>query len=143
MRLVDVTILVAAFRDDSPGHKTCRDLVEAMVDSPLPYGVSDLVLSGFLRVVTHPRVFDPPAPVQDALAFADAYRGSAGAVPVAPGRRHWQIFTTLCHSALAKGNLVPDAYLAALAIESGCEWITADRDFGRFRDLRWTLVELR
>jgi toxin-antitoxin system PIN domain toxin len=141
MQLVDVNILVAAFRDDAPGHKTCRGLVEAMVDSSLPYGVSDLVLSGFVRVATHPRVFDPPAPVQDALAFAVAYR--TGAVPIAPGPRHWPIFTALCRSARAKGNLVPDAYFAALAIESGCEWITADRDFARFPDLRWTLVDLR
>jgi toxin-antitoxin system PIN domain toxin len=141
MQLVDVNVLVTAFRDDAPGHKTCRGLVEAMVDSSLPYGVSDLVLSGFVRVATHPRVFDPPAPVEDALAFAVAYR--TGAVPIAPGPRHWPIFTALCRSARAKGNLVPDAYFAALAIESGCEWITADRDFARFPDLRWTLLDLR
>jgi uncharacterized protein len=141
MQLVDVNVLVAAFRDDAPGHKTCRGLVEAMVASSLPYGVSDLVLSGFVRVATHPRVFDPPAPVEDALAFAVAYR--TGAVPIAPGPRHWPIFTALCRSARAKGNLVPDAYFAALAIESGCEWITADRDFARFPDLRSTLVDLR
>lgn len=143
MQLVDVNILVAAFRDDAPGHETCRGLVEAMVDGPLPYGVSDHVLSGFVRVSTHPRVFDPPAPVEEALAFADAYRGSPGAVPIAPGPRHWRIFMSLCRSARVKGNLVPDAYFAALAIESGCEWITADRDFGRFPDLRWTVVDLR
>ena len=143
MRLADVNVLVAAFRDDAPGHKACRDLVEAMVEGPLPYGVSDLVLSGFVRVCTHPRVFDPPAPVEQALAFAEAYRGSPGAVPISPGPRHWRICVDLCRSARARGNLVPDAYLAALALESGCEWITADRDFGRFPDLRWTLVDLR
>jgi uncharacterized protein len=142
MRLVDVNILVAAFRDDSPGHKVCRDLVQDMVDGPLPYGVSDLVLSGFLRVATHPRVFDPPAPLTAALAFADAYRGGDAAVVIGPGPRHWPIFSALCRSAKAKGNLVPDAHLAALAIESGCEWVTADRDFGRFPDLRWTLIDL-
>lgn len=143
MRLVDVNVLVAAFRDDAPGHKACRGLLEEMVDGPLPYGVTDLVLSGFLRVATHPRVFDPPAPLDDALAFADAYRGGDGAVVVAPGPRHWRIFSSLCREGRAKGNLVPDAYLAALAIESGCEWVTADRDFARFPDLRWTLVDLR
>jgi toxin-antitoxin system PIN domain toxin len=143
MRLVDVNILVTAFRDDAPGHKVCRDLVVEMLDGPLPYGVSDIVLSGFLRVATHPRVFYPPAPLEEALAFADVYRFSPGAVPIAPGPRHWSIFSRLCSAARAKGNLVPDAYLAALAIESSCEWITADRDFGRFPDLRWTLVDLR
>jgi uncharacterized protein len=142
MRLVDVNVLVTAFRDDAPGHKTCRDLVGDMVDGSLPYGVSELVLSGFLRVATHPRVFDPPAPPADALAFTDAYRAGDLAVVIAPGPRHWPIFSALCRTARAKGNLVPDAYLAALAIESGCEWVTADRDFARFPDLRWTWVDL-
>jgi toxin-antitoxin system PIN domain toxin len=142
MRLVDVNVLVTAFRDTAPGHQVCRDLVADLVDGPLPYGVSDLVLSGFLRMATHPRIFDPPAPVDAALAFADAYRGSAAAVVITPGPRHWPIFSALCRSARAKGNLVPDAYLAALAIESGCEWVTADRGFARFPDLRWTWIDL-
>ena len=52
-------------------------------------------------------------------------------------RRHWEIFTRLCSVAGAKGNLVPDAYFAALAIESGSEWITTDRDYSRFPHLSW------
>lgn len=56
---------------------------------------------------------------------------------MSPGERHWEIFTRLCRSARARGNLVPDAYLAALAIESGTEWITTDRDYARFPGLRW------
>jgi len=143
MLLADVNILVSAFRADAPGHAACRDIVLAMTKGPLPYAVSDLVLSGFLRVVTHPRLFDPPAPTAEALAFANAYRDQPNATPISPGPRHWQIFTFLCEAAGARGNLVPDAYLAALAVESGSEWVTADRDFGRFPDLRWKLIELR
>ncbi|MFI5265845.1 MAG: PIN domain-containing protein, partial [Chloroflexota bacterium] len=56
---------------------------------------------------------------------------------LAPGPRHWDIFTSLCTRAGATGNLVPDAYLAALAIESGSEWITTDRGFARYPGLRW------
>jgi predicted nucleic acid-binding protein len=56
---------------------------------------------------------------------------------VVPGVRHWEIFDRLCRAAGAKGSLVADAYLAALAIESGSEWITTDRDFSRFPGLRW------
>ena len=59
------------------------------------------------------------------------------AVTLAPGERHWDIFQRLCREANAKGNLIPDAYLAALAIESGAEWITTDRDYARFPGLRW------
>ena len=102
-----------------------------------PVGVSELVLSGFVRVVTHPRVFDPPDTIEAALAFADAVRSQPGAVPVAPGDRHWTIFANLCRASAARGNLVPDAYLAALAIENGAEFITTDRDFSRFPGLRW------
>jgi hypothetical protein len=108
-----------------------------MVESDEPVGLSELALSGFVRIATHPRVFSPPAPVDRALEFADALRAQRNAVIVAPGARHWDIFDRLCRTSGAKGNLVADAYLAALAIESGSEWITTDRDFSRFPGLRW------
>jgi len=107
------------------------------VSSDAAFGVADLVLSGFLRVVTHPRVFTPPTPIGDALEFAEALRAQPNAVAVAPGPRHWGIFTRLCRATGAKGNLVADVYLAALAIESGSDWITTDGDYGRFPGLRW------
>ncbi len=137
MILVDVNVLVHAFHAGSPDHAAYRDWLARTVGADEPFGVSELVLSGFVRVVTHPRVFDPPVPLTDALAFADALRGQPSAVILAPGPRHWEIFERLCAGAGAKGNLVPDAYLAALAIETGCEWITSDRDFSRFAGLRW------
>jgi len=56
---------------------------------------------------------------------------------IQPGERHWEIFTRLCSDARTKGNLVADAFLAALAIESECEWITTDRDYARFPGLQW------
>jgi toxin-antitoxin system PIN domain toxin len=93
------------------------------------------VLSGFVRVVTHPRVFVEPTPPAQALAFCDALRMRPNAVLVTPGPRHWQIFAGLCAGTGARGNLVPDAYLAALAIESGSAWATADRDYDRFSGL--------
>ncbi len=101
------------------------------------YGVSELVLSGFLRVVTHPKVFTKPSKLADALAFADQVRDQPNCIVVEPGPRHWEIFRRLCVENGVRGNLVPDAYLAALAIEAGCEWITTDRDFSRFPGLRW------
>jgi uncharacterized protein len=99
--------------------------------------MSDLVLSGFLRIATHPRALSPPTPLQDALAFAAAVRGAANCVDIRPGPRHWDIFAGLCRAVRAKGNTVPDAYHAALAIESGSEWISTDRGFARFPGLRW------
>lgn len=130
-------MLVHAFHEGAPDHVRYRAWLTAAAESDEPMGVSDLVLSGFVRVVTHPRVLSPPAPVDRALAFGNALRNQPNAVAVAPGARHWEIFERLCLAVGAKGNLVPDAYLAALAIESGSEWITTDRDFSRFDGLRW------
>lgn len=90
-----------------------------------------------MRVVTHPRVFKTPTSLELALEFAATLREQPNCIPVGPGERHWGIFERLCRETSAKGNLVADAYLAALAIESGCEWVTTDRDYSRFRGLRW------
>lgn len=140
MILPDVNILVRAFRKDAPGHLESRQWFEEMIGSEAVFGVSDLVLSGFLRIVTHPRVFDPPTPLESSLEFVEALRVQPNVVVLSPGRRHWRIFTRLCREVDARGNLVPDAFLAALAIESGSEWITTDRDFARFPGLRWTTL---
>lgn len=137
MVLLDVNVLVQAFREDAPRHAAVREWLDRTVLSESSFGLSDLVLSGFLRIVTHPRVFDPPTPIEEALAFAEAMRSQPNCVQISPGERHWTIFGRLCREAQTKGNLVPDAYLAALAIESGSEWITFDADFSRFRGLRW------
>ena len=136
MILLDVNVLVGAFREDAPRHPELRGWLEQVVHSQTSFGLSDLVLSGFLRIATHPRVFAPPTPIEEALGFAEAVRSQPNCVSISPGDRHWQIFTRLCREAQVKGNLVPDAYLAALAIESGSEWITTDRDFSRFPGLR-------
>lgn len=137
MRLVDVNVLVYAFREDAPEHIEYRDWLNALVSSHEAYAVSDHVLSGFLRIATHPRVFHPPTPLPRAIAFAEAYRDRPNAVPITPGKRHWGVFKQLCESAGARGNLVADAWLAALAVEWGCELVTTDRDFARFPGLRW------
>ena len=133
----DVNVLVYAFRDAAPDHERYRAWLLAATASEEPLGLFDVVLAGFIRIVTNPRIFMPPAPVERALQFADALRRAPNAVSIAPGARHWDLFSRLCQEAGAKGNMVPDAWLAALAIESGCELITTDRDFSRFPRLRW------
>ncbi len=138
MVLPDVNVLVAAYRDDAPEHGSCRPWLEAMLGGDEAFALSDLVLSGFLRIVTHPRVFIRPSPPDEALQFANVIRGQPQCIPVNPGPRHWEIFMRLYREAETLGNLIPDAYFAALAIESGCEWITLDRDFARFEGLRWS-----
>lgn len=133
----DVNVLVYAFRKDVPNHRAYRAFVSDMINSPQPFATSAAVLSGFLRVVTHPRVFHEPSDLPTALRFAEQLRNRPNHVPLSPGPRHWDIFTALCRASGARGNLIADAYLAALAIEHGCQWITTDRDFARFADLNW------
>lgn len=137
MILLDVNVLVYAYRADAADHQAYRRWLEDVVNGDSAFGLSDLVLSGVLRVLTHPGIFKPPNSIRDALAFVAAVRSSPSCVGVDPGRRHWDIFARLCDGTSARGNHVPDAWLAALAIESGSEWITTDRGFARYPGLKW------
>lgn len=137
MILCDVNVFVYAFREDMLDHARYRRWLEDQVNGPAAFGLSELVLSGFLRVVTHPKIFAEPSTLAHSLDFIDTLRGLSNCRMVAPGSRHWSIFTRLCDDAGAKGNLIPDAYHAALTIEHGCEWITTDRGFARFPGLNW------
>ena len=137
MVLLDVNVLVTAMREDAPRHREVKAFVEALRRAPEPFGLSDLVLSGTLRILTHPRVFAPPTPTETARAYVAALRGTPNAVVVAPGPRHWELFVGLLEQSGAMGNLVSDAWHAALAIEHGCEWISDDSDYARFPGLRW------
>ena len=137
MILLDVNVLVYAHRTDTADHARYRQWLESAINSEAAYGLSDLVLSGFMRVVTHPRVFEVPSTLSDASTFVMQLRDLPNRVSIGPGPHHWEIFSRLCETAGAKGNLIADANLAAIAIENGCEWITTDRDFSRFPGLKW------
>ena len=133
----DVNVLVYAHREETPDHAAYRSWLEQVVNSDQAFGMSDMILSGFLRIVTHPRILNPPSSSKIAWAFVSEIRNRPNCVPISSGPRHWDIFARLCSESGVKGNLIPDAYLAALAIESGCEWVTTDSDYARFHGLRW------
>jgi toxin-antitoxin system PIN domain toxin len=137
--LPDVSVLVNAFRADAADHDSCRSWLDAVVNGESRYGMSPQVLSGVVRITTHPKVFREPSGLDEALRFAEALLGQPNCVVVQPGEGHWAIFTRLCRDAAVRGNLVPDAWLAAMAIEAGCEWVTLDRDYARFPGLKWRL----
>ena len=137
MIVTDVNVLVYAYRAETVHHDSYRRWLETVANGDEPFALSGLVLSGFVRVVTHPRIFRPPSPIDDALGFAEDLLGLPNCFMLHAGPRHWGLFARLCRESGAKGNLVPDAYLAALAIEAGCELVTTDRDFARFKGLRW------
>ncbi|MEU7748835.1 type II toxin-antitoxin system VapC family toxin [Nonomuraea sp. NPDC049158] len=137
MFLADTNVLVNAFRAEVPDQKRYLAFVDDMINGDSSYAVSDFVVNGFIRLVTNRRVYVDPDPLDRAVKFAQDYRNQPHAVLVSGEDRHWQIFTRLCRQRGAKGNLVPDAYLAALAIEHGCEFVTCDADFAKFQGLRW------
>ena len=137
MLLADVNVLVYAHREDAADHERYRDWLLERLNGAEAFGVAELVLSGFLRVVTHTRIFVRPTPLRTAVAFVERIRTHPNCVVIAPGARQWSIFLDLCKRTGAKGNQVPDAYLAALAMESGSEWVTTDRGFARYPGLRW------
>lgn len=137
MILPDVNVLVHAFRSDSSDHALCRRWLNEVINGEARYAVSLQILSGIIRITTHPRVFVQPSQLHEVLTFCETVIDQPHCVLLQPGAQHWQIFTRLIREADARGNLVSDAWYAALAIESGCEWITLDRDYARFKGLRW------
>jgi predicted nucleic acid-binding protein len=94
-----------------------------------------------LRITTHPRIFLHPSALTEALHFCESLIDQPHCALIQPGPLHWPIFARLFAAADAHGNVVSDAWFAALAIEAGCEWITLDRDYARFPGLRWDLPE--
>lgn len=137
MLLADVHIFVYARRRESERHDEYRQWLEDRLNGPAPFGVSELVLSSFLRIVTNHRIYREPTPPTGALDFCRTILDAPATVALRPGPRHWDIFEDLCRSTGARGNQVPDAYLAALAIDHGATWVTLDRGFARFPGLRF------
>ena len=135
MQSPDVNVLVSAFREDTVHHERCRTwLVEALSGRDR-VGLFELVLSGVLRVLTHPRIFHPPTSGEAAIAFVDALLAQSASTAVRPGTGHWRIFRDLSETLQLTGNRIPDAYHAALAVEHGCEWVTLDRGFSAYSGL--------
>jgi toxin-antitoxin system PIN domain toxin len=138
MMLVDTNVMIYAHRPDAERHAEFREWLQELVNGPEPYAVSDSALTGMIRIVTNPRIYRvDPTPTETALAFADRIRHQPHANVVGPGTKFWDVFTELCRTTGACGDLISDVYLAAIAIENGCEVISQDRDFRRFPGLRW------
>jgi toxin-antitoxin system PIN domain toxin len=136
MILMDVNVLVYAHREDVRDHAAYRQWLESVINSGTAYGYSELVLSSFVRVVTHPKVFEQPSSLETALAFVEQIRMPEHALRLVPGGSHWEIFLRCVQGISARGNDVPDAYHAALAMEWDCDWVTTDKGFRRFKGLR-------
>ena len=137
MILPDVNVLIYAFRRDMPQHALCRAWLVGIVSSDARFGVSRAALAAVVRITTNQRAFKIPSAIEEAFGFCQDLLGQPHCQIVEPGERHWDIFQRLCLETDTRGARVSDAWFAALAIESGCEWITLDRDYARFPQLKW------
>jgi len=133
--LPDVNVLIYAFRSDSERHADYKAWLESVINGPAAYGIAPQVLGSVVRICTHPRIFALPSSREDAFEYCRVLLEQPNATVIVPGERHWSIFEKVCRQSRANGNLVQDAWLAALAIESGAEWITTDGDYARFEAL--------
>lgn len=139
MKLCDVNVLIYAHRPDAtPEHSRYVDYLNRLATGVSAFGLSEAVMSGFVRVVTNPGVFKEPTPIETALAFCGSLRSRPRACVLNRGDQNWSIFRRLCIDLPASGKLVADAWHAALAIEYDCEWVSTDSDFARFKSLRWS-----
>ena len=137
MILPDVNVLIYAFRKDVPQHAASRQWLVSVVEGDAPFGVSPAALAALVRITTNPRAYKMPSTTDEAFGFCEDLLGQPHCHVVEPGERHWRIFRRLCVETDTRGARITDAWFAALAIESGCEWITFDRDFARFPGLTW------
>jgi toxin-antitoxin system PIN domain toxin len=133
----DRNVLLYAFRKDVPQHAICKPWLERVVSGEAAYAISRLALSALVRISTGRRTYAVPSTIDEAFEFCERLLAQPNCRIVEPGERHWSIFERLCREHGVTGPDVTDAYYAALAIEWGCEWITLDRGFARFRGLRW------
>lgn len=138
MILPDVNILVYGFRSDLPQHPSSRAWLESVRSGPEPLGLADEVLTSFLRLVTNPKIFADPVAITDVLSFTKALRQTPNCRTLVPTRATWEQFAALASKdPYIAGNLVPDAWLAALAMSNGARLATADAGFARYRGLSW------
>jgi uncharacterized protein len=138
MKVLDVNVVLPAHRADHPDHDEARAWLEELLARRGQFGVPWVVWWSFLRLASHPRVFEVPTPVAESCAFIAALRGQPGHVEVGPGPRHQRCLQDVLDAGEASADLVPDAVLAAIAIEHGGEVVSFDRDFARFPGLRWS-----
>lgn len=138
MILPDVNVLVYAFRESAPEHLTYSTWLNLSRQRGVELLLPDAVLVGFMRIVTHPGIPLPMVTIDRATAFVSALRASPNTRAIEDVGAVWAEFNTLiAEDRGVRGNVVPDAYLAAVAISHNAQLATRDRGFARFSGLRF------
>lgn len=137
MILVDANLLVYAHVASLPQHEVARVWLDTRLNGTAPVGLPWPSLLSFLRLVSNPRVFERPEPIQDAWRQVTEWLDCPPAWVPEPTERHRDVLGPMLTVTTGRPNLVPDAHLAALAIEHGLTLCSTDADFARFPGLRW------
>jgi uncharacterized protein len=135
--LVDANLLVYAHATQLVQHERARSWLDLRPNGSLPVGLPWSTLLAFLRLVTHPRIFERPEPMARAWCQVETWLDSPVAWIPQPTERHREVVGRLLVSDAVRASLVPDAHLAALAIEHGLVLCSGDSDFAHFPGLRW------
>jgi toxin-antitoxin system PIN domain toxin len=135
--LVDANLLLFAVHESSAFHAAARAWLTEQLNGARRVGLPWQSLGAFLRIATHPRAFERPLEPATAWARVTDWLGTGAAWIPTPGERHAEILGELMARHHVRGNLVPDAQLATLAIEHGVAVASADTDFARFPEIRW------
>jgi toxin-antitoxin system PIN domain toxin len=136
--LADVNVLVYAFRREVPRHQEYASWLTAVVAGTDEFALHEAPLAGFVRIVTNAHIFERPAPTSVALEFVHRLVRAPRSRWLSASEVTWSRFRSLlAQDAVVRGNLVPDALLAAMAMAHGCRLATADRGFARFPGLDW------
>ncbi len=135
MIAVDTNILVYAHRAEQPRHEAAKKRLVALAEGAGPWAIPVFCLTEFVRVMTHPRLFDPPFSGEEACIALERLFESPSLRVLAPGERFQELFLEALRSSGAIGNLVFDAQIVAVCQEAGTRsLLTEDRDFARFDD---------
>jgi hypothetical protein len=136
--LVDANILLYAEDALSPHHSVAREWWDTQLSGTSPVCLCWIIIGAFIRVSTNPRVFENPLNLAQSVDRVRSWLNQPCIRLVEPTDRHWVVFEKMLIEGQAVGNLVTDAYLAALAIQHGCQLMSTDADFARFPMLKWT-----
>ena len=137
MLLPDVNLLIYAHNEAAPQHAKALDWWNGCLRGPQAVGLAWVVMLGFVRITTHPRVFERPMTVDESLGRIGEWLTLPHVQVLHPADQHFHSWAELLRGIGSAGNLTTDAHLAALAIERKCTLCSTDADFGRFPGLRW------
>lgn len=137
MKIVDVNVLLYAVDASAKDHATARPWLDSAMSATETVGLPTSVSVGFIRIATHPRIFRSPLAPRVAIDTVRTWTARPNVTVPHPTGRHLDLLTELLGAIGVGGNLVPDAHLAALAIEHGAEMVSYDNDFSRFPGLVW------